>query len=143
MDDDEAGGFVAASRAQVLRFAEERFGTRADYPWMDKPEYAVLRHARNGKWYGLILPLPQAKLKGKGDALLEVMNVKCGAQMVDILLVVPGVYPAWHMNKDHWVSVVLAEVSAAAAEECLADSFRLTGGAGKRARSAAGNGSPG
>ena len=123
-----APAFTPASRAQLLRFAEIRFGTQADYPWQKYPEYAVLRHARGGKWYALIFDLPVAKITGQGDGNVEVMNIKCGAEVIDLLLAEPGVYPAWHMNKDHWVSVILGEVAQEAAEEWLTRSFQLTGG---------------
>lgn len=118
--------FTPASRAHILHFVGERFGTTPDYPWRTYPSYAVLRHAQSGKWYGLLCDLPAAKIKGQGGEIVEVMNIKCGAEVIDLLLAEVGVYPAWHMNKDHWVSVALAEVAQEAAEEWLVRSFALT-----------------
>ena len=82
--------------------------SRRDYPWRQYPEYAVLRHAESGKWYGVIMNLPRATLglAGKGD--VEVVNLKCD-HVLDVLLnSEPGaVLPAYHMNKKHWLTIVL------------------------------------
>lgn len=68
----------------------------------------MLRHAESGKWYGVIMNLPRATLglAGKGD--VEVVNLKCD-HVLDVLLnSEPGaVLPAYHMNKKHWLTIVL------------------------------------
>lgn len=37
-----------------------------------------------------------------------------------------GILPAYHMNKEHWVSVLLEEADAELIWGVLADSFQLT-----------------
>ena len=63
---------------------------------------------KDGKWYGVIMNLPRATLglAGKGD--VEVVNLKCD-HVLDVLLnSEPGaVLPAYHMNKKHWLTIVL------------------------------------
>ena len=92
-----------ASREEILAYVKRKFQTEPDYPWRQYPEYAVLRHAESGKWYGVIMNLPRATLglAGKGD--VEVVNLKCD-HVLDVLLnSEPGaVLPAYHMNKKHW-----------------------------------------
>ena len=89
-----------ASREEILAYVKRKFQTEPDYPWRQYPEYAVLRHAESGKWYGVL------GLAGKGD--VEVVNLKCD-HVLDVLLnSEPGaVLPAYHMNKKHWLTIVL------------------------------------
>ena len=51
-----------ASREEILAYVKRKFQTEPDYPWRQYPEYAVLRHAESGKWYGVIMNLPRATL---------------------------------------------------------------------------------
>ena len=86
------------TRNELFAYVKATFGTEPDYPWPQEPEYAVLRHADNGKWYGIVMSVPQSKLglPGKGNA--EIINVK-STQVLDMLLYGdPGILPAYHMN---------------------------------------------
>ncbi len=47
------------------------------------------------------MEIPKEKLGLKGGGMVQVVNLR--APRVGE----PGVYPAYHMNKNHWVSVAL------------------------------------
>jgi predicted DNA-binding protein (MmcQ/YjbR family) len=55
------------------------------------------------------------------------MNIKARPELIGSLRQLPGVYPAYHMNKEHWLSITLenglpdSEILA-----LLDDSFSLT-----------------
>ena len=67
----------------------------------------MLRHGGNGKWYGLILNLPKARLGLEGEGNIDVINLKSD-HVLDILVnSVSGALPAYHMNKKHWITLVL------------------------------------
>ena len=57
------------TRDELFAYVKATFGTEPDYPWPQEPEYAVLRHADNGKWYGIVMSVPLSKLglPGKGN----------------------------------------------------------------------------
>ena len=93
-------------REKLLRYAEETYGTLPDYPWEKMPDFAVLRH-RDGKWYGIIMHLAPSVLGLTGNQPLDVMNLKCDPAILGSLLLEPGFLPAYHMNKEHWISVIL------------------------------------
>ena len=42
-----------------------------------------------------------------GAEEISVVNVKCDTQLIGSLRADPGIFPGWHMNKAHWVSVAL------------------------------------
>lgn len=68
---------------------------------------AVLRHKKNNKWYGLLTKVARAKLYIEGDGEVEILNVKCDPVLGDLLRRENSILPAYHMNKEHWITIVL------------------------------------
>ena len=91
----------------ILTYAKEKFDTEPDYPWLKYPDYAVLRHKNSGKWYGLIMNVPKIKLGLTGKGSAEILDLKCDVELNDFLRGQRGVLPAYHMNKEHWITIVL------------------------------------
>lgn len=90
----------------LLAYAKEQYGTEADHPWLRYPDNSVLRHA-GGKWYGLVMPVPRSRLGLEGEAVVPVLNVKCDPRLAEGFRKEPGIFPAYHMNKENWLSVLL------------------------------------
>lgn len=95
------------TREDMLRYVLERYGTEPEYPWMRDPESAVLRHGGNTRWYGLIMRLPRRLFELPGEGWIDVLNLKLPPALIYILQTEPGYRPAYHMNKTHWLSVLL------------------------------------
>ena len=93
------------TRAEVLEYVRLEYGTEPDYPWHD--DNAVLRHAGNGKWYGLLMKIRRDRLGLPGQELFDVMNVKCDPILVGALRSQEGFRPAYHMNKERWITILL------------------------------------
>lgn len=94
-------------RTTVLRFAAKQYGTKPEYLWMDAPDYAVLRHEDNRKWYAVIMNVPRSRLGLIGEGDTDILNIKCDPIMIGSFLFENGILPAYHMNKKHWISVLL------------------------------------
>ncbi len=94
-------------RENVLDYVKEKYGTLPDYPWQDTPDNAVLRHSGNKKWYGLIMNLPVSKVGINEPRNADFMNIKCDPLMIGSMRLDEGIYPAYHMNKNSWVSIIL------------------------------------
>lgn len=94
-------------RERLMRYMWEIYGTEAEYLWADLPDCAVFRHPASRKWYAIIMPVRSNRLGLPGEELVDVMNVKCGAIMAGSLLSQKGFLPAYHMNKNHWISILL------------------------------------
>ena len=67
-------------RKDVFSWVKEVYGTEPDYPWNDWN--AVLRHKGNN-------------------------NVKCDPVLIGSLREQSGFFPAYHMNKENWISILL------------------------------------
>ena len=78
--------------------------------------WAVIRHRTNRKSFALIF---------ERDGLS--VNLKCEPMRADFLRsALPGVAPAYHMNKEHWNTVKVDLVSPEALEDMLHHSYALT-----------------
>lgn len=94
-------------REEILSYVKKKFNTEPDYPWVKHPNYAVLRHEGYGKWYGLIMNVSRIKLGLTGEGSVEILNLKCDPELNSLLRSQQGVLPAYHMNKEHWITIVL------------------------------------
>lgn len=97
---------LSSQRQQILDFASSNYGTEAEYLWRDYPRYAVLRHPR-GKWYGVIMDVPYSKLGVAKNGITDILVTKCPQFMQKTFLGKSGFLPAYHMNKTHWITVLL------------------------------------
>lgn len=96
-------------REDVFKYAKEQYAVEADYPWgYESPsKNAVLRHQKNGKWFGIVMDVPKVKLELEGEGKAVVLNVKCDPITRMAMQDRPGVLTAYHMNKEHWITIVL------------------------------------
>ena len=93
------------NRAELERFILENYNAEPDFPWMKYPNYEVFRHSNNQKWFALIMDVPKSKLGLQGPGTLDVVNFKCDTLLIGSLRREAGFFPAYHMNKDSWITV--------------------------------------
>lgn len=92
---------------RVLQHIEAVYGAQPEYLRKDD-ENAAIRHPRTKKWFAvLIRDLPKSKLGIDGDGRTDVLNLKCDPLMTRSVADGVGCFPAYHMNKEHWISVLL------------------------------------
>ena len=94
-------------RQEILDHARKKYGVDPDYPWRRSPNYAILRHGHSRKWFAAIVDVTEDKLGLDGDRLVDVLNIKCDPLLIGPLRELPWAFPAWHMNKEHWLSILL------------------------------------
>lgn len=94
------------NRKEILDYVQQAYGTEPDYPWIKYPDYAVLRHYNNRKWYGVILAVKPAVIGLKGEQAVDILNLKCDVMFSDLFRH-PAIMPGYHMNKKNWISVLL------------------------------------
>lgn len=95
------------TREAILKKVKEKYNTSPDYPWDKFPYYAVLRHDSNEKWYALIMNVLPEKLGLDGNEEIDVLNLKCPPEISDSLRNGKNILPGYHMDKEHWISIVL------------------------------------
>ena len=110
------------------------YGTTPDYPFSDDFETAVFRQKDNRKWYALLMKLSRRKFGFDSDEVVNVVNLKVPVELSCTFGVGNGVYPAYHMNKLHWVSLLLPDAPKDVVYFLLSVSFELTEKKKKRAK---------
>ena len=100
-------GQQKSQRERITQYILDTYGTEAEYLWADSPDSAVFRHPASRKWYAIIMGVLPERLGLSGEQVLYVMNVKCSTIIIGSLLSTKGFLPAYHMNKNHWISIVL------------------------------------
>ena len=95
------------NRVELETYLAEAYNAERDCPWVKHPGYVVFRHRSNQKWFALIMDVPKVKLGLQGDGLLDVVNLKCDPVMIGSLRTELGFFPAYHMNKENWITVAL------------------------------------
>ena len=115
------------NREFVFKLCKERYGTEPDYPFNDKYCSAVLRHSDTRKWYGIVLNVLPKVFGLSGDKKIDIINLKIDPIMMGSFLKEKGIFPAYHMSKTCWISVLLdGTVSEETVSFLIAVSFELT-----------------
>lgn len=98
-------------KQSFLDYCLGTFGTLPDYPFDEDFETAVLRHADNHKWFALLMKVSRRKFGFDSDETVDAVNLKLPVEMFGSFGKADGVYPAYHMNKLHWISVLLSDAT--------------------------------
>ena len=114
------------TKQSFLAYCRDTWGTEPDYPFEEDFETAVLRHGSNRKWYALVMRVPRRKFGLDSDEVVEVVNLKLPVEMFGSFGASDGVYPAYHMNKLHWISVLLPDAPAQTVQFLTGVSFEAT-----------------
>ena len=114
------------TKQQFLSHCLDAYGTGADHPFSGDFETAVLRHGGSGKWYALVMHIPRRKLGIESDEGADVVNLKLPPELFGSFDAKDGVYPAYHMNKLHWISVLLPDAPDDVVHFLLNASFEAT-----------------
>ena len=104
------------TRQDLFAHIADTYGITPDYPFEEDFVTAVFRHTGNRKWFAIAMRIPRGKLGLRGEGHVDVVNLKVSPEMIPSLTQEPGIFPAYHMNKSHWVTAAL---DGTASEEML------------------------
>ena len=114
------------TKQDFLSYCSGTYGTSPDYPFEEDFETAVLRHSDNRKWYALVMRVSRRKFGFDSDEVIDVVNLKLPVEMFGSFGAADGVYPAYHMNKLHWISVLLPDAPDYLVQFLVDVSFEVT-----------------
>ena len=99
------------TKNEILEFIKELPSAAAVTPWEGDFYSTVLKHG-DGKWFGVVLKASPNFLERYGVPLEKcvVLNLKCPSDLREFLCEKHKgvILPAYHMNKTHWISIVLS-----------------------------------
>ena len=114
------------TKGSFFEYCAATYQTAPDYPFDEDFETAVFRHADTRKWYAIVMKVPRRKFGIKSDEVIEVVNLKLPTEMFGSFGASDGVYPAYHMNKLHWISVLLPDAHDDVVQFLTSVSFEAT-----------------
>lgn len=95
---------------KYISYLKSNFSAEPDFPWQDTPDYGVFR-CKNKKWFALIMKIKYRQLGLTSDEEVWVVNIKADTDAISNLVDHKSIFPAWHMNKKHWITILLTAVT--------------------------------
>ena len=92
------------TKTELLDYVRETYSVDPDYPWDD--DSYVLRHLSR-KWFAVGMNVSYARLGLEREGSADLIDVKCSPLMMGTYLEQPGILPGYHMNKEHWLTILL------------------------------------
>ena len=123
-------------RDNFFAYIKKKYKVSPEYPWTKYDDNAVFRHSDNQKWFALVMSVEKNKLGLSGSEYVDVINLKIDDMMFrDTLVQQEGILPAYHMNKEHWITVLLdGTVEEARVCDLIDASFVATASKKKKAK---------
>ena len=95
------------TRGELTRYIFDTYGVEPDNPFPGDNTSVVFRHAGNRKWFALVMNIPAQKLGLPSDARIDIVNMKCDPVVIGSFRGLPGLFPAYHMSKENWITAAL------------------------------------
>ena len=103
----EPNVFSCGQTNELIAHVREKYGTEPEYLWKQYPDTAVFRRGDNEKWYGIVMTVARKKIGLEGDGKVEILDIRCDPAVLPLVVDGRRIFPGWHMNKKHWITVPL------------------------------------
>ena len=118
--------FKANYTKEIVAYVKNKYGDELEFLWEKSPKNAVVRRKSSNKWYAVILTIPKRKIGLESDEVIEVINLHNIPKEIEKLIDYKRYFPAYHMNKKHWFSLLLdAQTDWDQLTSLLAESYSL------------------
>lgn len=127
--------FTGETTRAVLDYIRERYDVQPEFLWERSPDNAALRHRGTKKWFGALLNIPRRKLGLDQEGNVDILDLKCWPELGGSLRDGKRIFPGYHMNKEHWITLLLDGTLPVEEITPLIDlSWQLTASDGKKGR---------
>ena len=98
--------FIYPQSNRITEIIKHNYNVEPEFLWEKYPGFGIFRNKNNDKWFALIGNVSKDKfIKGKKEEV-ESINLKLD-NLTNDYLNNTGIYPAYHMSKKNWVSIIL------------------------------------
>ena len=111
---------------EIEKYIKEKHNVKAEKLFEDGE---IFRRKDTKKWFGIIMNIYYSQVfkDATRDRLIDEMNVKLPPDLVASTKNVKGFAPAYHMNKKHWVTILINKVPASRIKSLIDISYEMTG----------------
>lgn len=114
-------------KKKIILHIEKTYRDTAENIFEKYSEVSVVRHRQNRKWYCLFMSVDKSVFSEELSGNIDILNLKTEKLLSGSLRKQKGIYPAYHMNKEHWISVFLdGSISFEDLKELIDMSYSLT-----------------
>ena len=94
-------------RDEIEKYINDNYDTLQEYPWDKYPNFTTFKHKSTKKWFALIMTVPYKTLNINKDGFVNIINLKNIPEIIGGLRKNKGILPAYHMNKEPWITILL------------------------------------
>ena len=114
---------------KVIDYVKNKYNDDVEYLWEKFPDNAIARRKDNKKWYLAILTVGKDKLGFDSRDKIEVIDLRAKPDELPELIKKENIYPGYHMNKKHWITIPLdGSVDVDDIYKRIDDSYVMAGG---------------
>lgn len=119
--------FRSNQAVALIEYVGVQYGRDLEFLWPRSPGNAIWRRGDNQKWFGILMTVPRNKVDpAAGNDMIEILDLRCVPDMIDFVVDKKMIFPGWHMNKRHWITIVLdGRMDLAQIQKLLDVSFEL------------------
>ena len=94
--------------SEIIDYCNNKYGENHVNPFKKHPNILALVNEKN-KWYALMSNVEYNKLNKTSNIItkVKILNVKYPTDNISDIIDNQNIFPAYHMNKKHWISIVL------------------------------------
>lgn len=101
--------FIYPQSNHITQLIYKKYGNEPEFLWEKFDGSGIFRNPESKKWYAGILDVEGSKINKNKKGIIEVLNIKLNPEEIQELLIQPDFYPAYHMNKKNWITIILDE----------------------------------
>ncbi|MBQ9621689.1 MAG: MmcQ/YjbR family DNA-binding protein [Atopobiaceae bacterium] len=91
----------------VHEYLLTRYGLTPTRAFKEDPSIGVFVRPDSKKWFAATKNIRCRSVDVEGDGRVDILNVKLDPRVIASLRIRQGFLPAWHMNRNKWVTVLL------------------------------------
>lgn len=97
--------------SEIENYIYNKYKSEPEHPWAQYPCYSTFKEKLSGKWFAVIMNIERGRLgfsdKNLAEEQVYIINVKADTELILMLAGTPGFLPGYHMNKRHWLTILL------------------------------------
>jgi predicted DNA-binding protein (MmcQ/YjbR family) len=99
------------NREDIIAYIKEKYNVEPEHLWDKYPNYIVFRNSETRKRFWIIMDVDNSKLQVWWEWKTDVLDVKSDTWMIEYLKTQWWYRPAYHMNKENRISLLLWKLS--------------------------------
>ena len=93
--------------AELQEYILSHYESDIDHPIEKDPTVIVFRRLDNKKWFAALKNIKCRNVDVDRDGRIDILNVRLNPRIVKTLRAREGFKPAWNMNQNNWITVLL------------------------------------